>query len=714
MDVLRKGVDRINNYLPPTNCWLILLSSIPVALSTGTLFVYSIYGTQLADKCKLETAEAANLNISATLGTAIGAILGGYVTDVYGTQIPMLISSISIAVGYQWVYWQYQLGPQSSLVQLLLAMFLVGVGSVAGYFSAIKAVTVSFPRFKASAQSITIASFAISSLLFSVINTHVFQGDAERFLWFLANVCGLMIFVGFVFIRIEGNIVESKKSINENNDDGDALSESTSLLSELEPNSSTIVDGLKHHNLKSTLLHPIFLYHYFLFAIVQGLGQMYIYSVGFILKAVHYYFSQQGNNQDLIPLHSLQALHVSIIAIASFLGRLSSGPTSDYLVHKLNSQRHWVLILGLVLMLSGHVMLARNWNNNSFETVQFYMTIISGVIGYAYGFSFTSYPAIVSDIFNMKHYSSIWGTTYSATAIGLSIMTKVFGYIYDLNSTFWNGEDYICARGSRCYNKHTPDWIVTLVLVIYFFAIAEHAKPFERQFSLNDLTISHPFTLDERVSGVECILLALFVPLIMIFLVSLVKNNQGGFNSTHDTLHCLQISVLGLLVSMVVNGVITDILKNWIARPRPDFLARCGASASTPINQLVDISVCTAPFGSAVLTDGMRSTPSGHSSISFSGFLYLSLWLLGQFKLLNHKPHHLYKYLLAGLPILLACYVALSRTQDYRHHFEDIILGSLLGIGFASWSYHRYFNSLLSKDCDKPLSDEEEESILPV
>lgn len=48
----------------------------------------------------------------------------------------------------------------------------------------------------------------------------------------------------------------------------------------------------------------------------------------------------------------------------------------------------------------------------------------------------------------------------------------------------------------------------------------------------------------------------------------------------------------------------------------------------------------------------------------------------------------------------------LSRTQDYRHHFADIILGSFLGITFAWWSYHHYFNTLVSEDSDKPILDE--------
>ena len=188
----------------------------------------------------------------------------------------------------------------------------------------------------------------------------------------------------------------------------------------------------------------------------------------------------------------------------------------------------------------------------------------------------------------------------------------------------------------------------------------------------------------------------------------LVRYRNGAFTSQYQALHYLQVSILGLLISLSLNGVITDILKVWIARPRPDFLERCGPKPGTPMHTLVDISVCTGPLGESVLIDGLRSTPSGHSSISFSGLLYLTLWLLGQFKLLQPRSssRYIYNYLVVFSPLLLATYVALSRTQDYRHHFADIILGSFLGITFAWWSYHHYFNALASEDSDKPILDE--------
>lgn len=39
----------------------------------------------------------------------------------------------------------------------------------------------------------------------------------------------------------------------------------------------------------------------------------------------------------------------------------------------------------------------------------------------------------------------------------------------------------------------------------------------------------------------------------------------------------------------------------------------------------------------------------------------------------------------------MAAYIALSRTRDYRHHFVDVLIGSVLGLGIGFWSYLRLF-----------------------
>lgn len=260
------------------------------------------------------------------------------------------------------------------------------------------------------------------------------------------------------------------------------------------------------------------------------------------------------------------------------------------------------------------------------------------------------------------------------------------------------------------FRRYLPDWISAGAIFVYFFVVAEHAKPFNRQFKLNDPTIQHPFATVERVSGPMCLVIAAVVPLIVMTLVTFVKHR----NQKDHAWHLLQVSLLAVALTVSVDGVITDVLKNWVGRPRPDFLARCGAKSGTPTDFFVDVQVCTAPMGYRVLTDGMRSTPSGHSSISFSAFLFLSMWLFGQMQLLkNVASNPVYLYLVAGSPLVLASYVALSRVQDYRHHFVDIILGGMLGCTVAFVFYRKFFNSVVGPNSHE-IVGEEEPLILPI
>lgn len=445
---IHNALKRINVYLPYTNSWIMLAASVPVALATGTLFVYSVYNTQLADKCNLDASQTANLNISATLGTALGGLLSGVITDKYGTQMPILFSCLTISLGYRWVYMLYMMpGAPYILIQLLVAMFLVGLGSVSGYFSCLKAIVLEFPNFRSSAQSVTIASFAISSLLYLTISSKLFKGDTGQFLYFLHVSCGLMLFVGFLFIRVEGH------------HDKIPLEETEPLLTAEEtPTSITLrpsVTRLKALGIKETLESPIFWYHYAMFAIMQGLGQMYIYSVGYVLKAVHYAYSKDEDATSVPSLQNLQVLHVSLIAIFSFVGRLLSGPQSDYLVRVLRSQRHWIVILGTSLMLAGHLLntMPLLQITHNLHKANIILLAVSCLIGYAYGFSFASFPAIVADLFNMKNYSFIWGVMYTSTTFGLTLMTKLFGAVYDWQSNDWDADlgKYVCAKGSGCY-----------------------------------------------------------------------------------------------------------------------------------------------------------------------------------------------------------------------------------------------------------------------
>ncbi len=100
----------------------------------------------------------------------------------------------------------------------------------------------------------------------------------------------------------------------------------------------------------------------------------------------------------------------------------------------------------------------------------------------------------------------------------------------------------------------------------------------------------------------------------------------------------------------------------------------------------------------SLINEGYRSCPSGHSSTAFQGFFYLTIWLCGQ--LLTFGPGvEYFRLVIAALPTGAALYIAITRTENYKHHVTDVIAGALLGT-LVSWlTYRKFFPSIFSKRC---------------
>lgn len=236
------------------------------------------------------------------------------------------------------------------------------------------------------------------------------------------------------------------------------------------------------------------------------------------------------------------------------------------------------------------------------------------------------------------------------------------------------------------FRLYFPDWITVGILRTIHNQFGKQWIPFHRLFHVNDLSISHPYSSTQRVGRFQLYLYSTYIPCVVIVILAFCKRS-----SLQSRSHLAQVSLLGLLFSVSSVSVLTDILKCWIGNPRPDFLARCGPALKTPLNTLVGLDVCTSPLGIKHLYDGLRSTPLGHSSMAFAGLLFLSLWIFKQYKILSRVGYRAGLVIVGCLPVLLATYIALSRTQDYRHHFFDVIFGSLLGIVFAWFTHWKYF-----------------------
>ncbi|KAG8868674.1 hypothetical protein FRC20_002990 [Serendipita sp. 405] len=233
--------------------------------------------------------------------------------------------------------------------------------------------------------------------------------------------------------------------------------------------------------------------------------------------------------------------------------------------------------------------------------------------------------------------------------------------------------------------SYTGDWLLTIGLAALFLAL-DNIDGFRRRFSLTDTTIQYPYTINERVPNWLLGVLCLGVPFVLMPIVNLIS--VRSFWDFHN-------SELGLVLSLALAGSLTNIFKVMVGRPRPDAIDRCQprpGSHNADIYGLVDTSICTQT-SVAIMRDGWRSFCSGHSSLSFAGLGFLSFYLAGKLHLFDRRGHT-GKAWISVFPLFGAAAIAATRTMDYRHHWQDVLVGGTVGILSAYFSYRQYYESL--------------------
>jgi len=256
----------------------------------------------------------------------------------------------------------------------------------------------------------------------------------------------------------------------------------------------------------------------------------------------------------------------------------------------------------------------------------------------------------------------------------------------------------------QLFLSYAPDWLITVVLSAVFLSL-DKVHGFRREFSLEDHSLRYTYAVHERVPNFALYMIAIVAPVALEALINLV---------TLRSLWDFHNSLLGLALSLSIAGSVTQIVKLVVGRPRPDILDRCQPIPGSvdPVYGLSNSSICTTPDGAYILLDGFRSFPSGHSSLSFAGLGFLAFYLAGKLHLFNHRGY-VAKAWLSLTPFIGAALVAISRTMDNRHHWQDVLAGSALGTVVSYFSYRQYYPSLASEVCHRPYAPRITKSDLP-
>lgn len=291
-------------------------------------------------------------------------------------------------------------------------------------------------------------------------------------------------------------------------------------------------------------------------------------------------------------------------------------------------------------------------------------------------------------------------------------------------------------------------------------------SPNKRPFSLADPDISFPSVTNEKISLVTVTAVSLAFPAAVVLFISLVL--VPGPSVTKDIPKALVwkrklwewfTGWLGLGLSTGAAFLITGGMKNLFGRQRPHMLATCMPDVNNVMKyavsnyptildnaQLVSAKICTNPDPKAI-NDAFRSFPSGHSSFSSAGLIYLSLFIASKLAISipylaqrnhsrdttryhsafpsrqgpasrtqydkmtsrsdqyqGHTGHDdeeiaarnqaasppLYLLTFAVIPFFTAIYISSTRYSDFMHHGFDVLFGFFIGTVCAIFSFRFY------------------------
>ncbi|XP_004977870.1 protein NUCLEAR FUSION DEFECTIVE 4 [Setaria italica] len=141
---------------------------------------------------------------------------------------------------------------------------------------------------------------------------------------------------------------------------------------------------------------------------------------------------------------------VSLISIWNYAGRIVSGFTSEILLSRYKFPRTLMVTMVLLLSCVGHLLIAFGVPQSLY--------LASVLVGFCFGALWPLVYAIISEIFGLKYYSTLYNFGTVASPIGAYLLNvRVSGYFYDVEAAKQHGGtlagvDKTCM-GVECFKK---------------------------------------------------------------------------------------------------------------------------------------------------------------------------------------------------------------------------------------------------------------------
>ncbi|CAM3123276.1 OFA family MFS transporter [Vibrio rarus] len=359
----------------PRDKWMTLLGTVLTEFALGSVYTWSLFNANLADKLDEPVKQVAFSFGLLSLALAVASSMAGKLQERFGVRNVILFSGFLLGASL------YLTSVVSNLTALYIcAGFLVGFADGTGYLLALTNCIKFFPNNKGIASALAIGAYGLGSLGFKYINmyTLTYFGLEHAFdVW--GAIAMVLVLIGGLMMR------EAPKQVTQ---------------------VSNQASGSHNFTLKQAMSKPQFYMLALMFTTVCMSG---LYAIG-IAKDI-------GQNYVHLSL-DIAAAAVSVIAIANLGGRLVLGVLSDKIT------RIYVVTIALVICLAGvSTLLFLPPSINAF-----YLSL--ACIAFSFGGTITVYPSLVSDFFGLENVTKNYGVIYLGFGIGSfagSVIASLFG-----------------------------------------------------------------------------------------------------------------------------------------------------------------------------------------------------------------------------------------------------------------------------------------------
>ncbi|WP_305841641.1 L-lactate MFS transporter [Photobacterium leiognathi] len=354
---------------------LTLIGTIITQFALGSVYTWSLFNAQLADKLSEPVSRVAFSFGILSLALAVASSMAGKMQERFGVR------KVTIGAGILLGASLLLTAHATNLILLyVFAGFLIGFADGTGYLMTLSNCVKWFPERKGLISACAIGAYGLGSLGFKFINMYLLEHNG------LESTFDVWGVIAMVMVIIGGLMMK------------DAPKQEISAVEAAE--------GVRDYSLAESMKCPQFWMLALVFLTVCMSG---LYVIG-VAKDI---------GQSYVHLSvEVAASAVAIIAVANLGGRLVLGVLSDKMARtNVIAIALAVCLLGVCALLFAHL-----------NMMVFYFAV--ACIAFSFGGTITVFPSLVSDFFGLNNLTKNYGVIYLGFGIGSfigSIVASVFG-----------------------------------------------------------------------------------------------------------------------------------------------------------------------------------------------------------------------------------------------------------------------------------------------